>query len=85
MWRGGCQWRFDCTYNSFPSSADTGRDPLPVLDSEGDPYLPVAERAGLAEDGDEPRLEFNDCAVSRLLDAELGGGVPFENNIDNKI
>ena len=54
-------------------------------DSEGDPCLPVAERAGLPEDGDEPRLEFNDCAVLGLLDVELGGGVAFENNIDEKI
>lgn len=74
-----------CTYNSFPSSADTGRDPPPVLDSEGDPCLPVTERAGLPEDGDEPGLEFNDCAVSVLLDVELGGGVAFENNMDNNI
>lgn len=74
-----------CTYNSFPSSADTGRDPPPVLDSEGDPCFPVAERAGLPEDGDELRLEFNDCAVSVLLDVELGGGVAFENNMDNNI
>lgn len=63
------------TYNSFPSSADTGRDPPPVLDSEGDPCLPVAEQAGLTEDGDDPCLEFDDCAVSGLLQVELGGGV----------
>jgi len=56
-----------------------------VLDSEGDPCFPVAERAGLPEDGDELRLEFNDCAVSVLLDVELGGGVAFENNMDNNI
>ena len=71
-----------CTYNSFPSSADTGRDPPPVLDSDGDPCLPVAELAGLTEDGDEPRLD--DCAVSRLVHVELGGGVTFESNIDER-
>ena len=70
-----------CTYNSFPTSADTGRDPPSVLDSEGDPCLPVAELAGLTEDGDEPRLEF----VSGLVHVEFGGGVTFENNIDNRI
>lgn len=71
------------TYNSFPSSADTGRDPPLLLDSEaGDSCLPVAERAGLTEDGDEPRLEFNDCAVSGLLDVKLEGGVACKHNID---
>lgn len=75
-----------CTYKSFPSSADTGRDPPPpVLDSEGDPCLPDADLAGLTEDGDEPCLELNDCAVSGLVLVEFGGGVAFENNIDNKI
>lgn len=72
-----------CTYNSFPSSADTGRDPPLLLDSEaGDSCLPVPERAGLTEDGDEPRLEFNECAVSGLLDVEDEGGVACKHNID---
>ena len=62
------------TYNSFPSSADTGLDP-PVVDPEGDPCLPVAEQPGLLEGGDDPRLEFNACVVSELLPLDLEGGV----------
>ena len=68
------------TYSSFPSSADTGRDPPPLLDSEGDPCLPVAERAGLTEDDDDPCREFNDCVVSGLLEVEPGGGVALKKH-----
>ena len=34
-------WQLCRTYNSFPSSADTGRGP-PVFDPTGEPCLPVA-------------------------------------------
>lgn len=60
---------YRATYNSLPSSADTGRDPP---DSIGELCLPVPTRPGLKEEGDVPRLEWGDCDVSGLLPDDLG-------------
>ena len=70
------------TYNSLAISADTGLDP-PVLDSAGDPCLPIAKRPGLTEGGDDPRREFNACDVSGLLPLALVGGVTLSNKAKN--